>query len=74
MCGNTHSIIEPNLDRLEMYIGRKYNETTKSQIENEFHSYKVWLCDEGRFYCEDHLNDRIRCVVENDKIKLLCFN
>jgi hypothetical protein len=60
--------------RLKNYIGRKYNETTKSQIEKEFPSYKVELCDEACFYLEDYWDNEIRCVVENGNIKLLCFN
>ena len=60
--------------KIEKYIGCEFNENTKLQIENEFKSYTIEVCDLLVFYSEDYWEDQIRCVVTNGKIDKIKFN
>jgi hypothetical protein len=71
---NENAMEHLDCTKLDTYIGRTYDADLKAQIEKEFEPYQLMLCDEGRFYCEDHLNERIRCVVEDGKITLIQFH
>ena len=66
------ALVRRNL--LASYIGRDYNEKIKSDIENAFNPYKLYLCDIDYFYLEICLINIIRCVVDNGKITQLSFN
>ena len=61
-------------NNLSHYIGEEYNEEIKCEIEHRFNPYKLIICDIDYYYLENCLINTIRCVVENKKIKNLCFN
>ncbi len=58
------------IEELEKYIGKEFNDQTKKQIETQFTPYTVSICSVDRFYCED----QIRCVVSDGKIVNISFN
>lgn len=62
------------MSKLDKYIGLDYNQTTKTEIEQEFEPYTVMVCDLTTFYEENYWENIIRCVVENGQIYKLQFN
>ena len=62
------------MSKLDKYIGYDYNQTTKTEIEQEFEPYTVMVCDLSTFYEENYWENIIRCVVKNGQIYKLQFN
>lgn len=56
------------------YIGREWNAQTKVQIEDEFKSYRVKICNTLAFHRENFINNTIRCILVNNRIFNMSFN
>lgn len=63
-----------NVEQLNTYIGHVFNEETETEINNIFNPYVVKCCNYDTFCQKKYIQNRIRCVVENNIITMIQFN